>query len=147
MELEKILAISGKPGLFMLVASSRGGVIVESIVDGKRFPVSQTSNVSSLKDIAIYTYGEEVPLRDVFGNIYAKENGGKAIDHKSNPVELKEYMGEVLPGFDQERVYNSDLKKLFQWYNLLHDKDMLPDFSDEEKEATAGEEAKEDSKD
>lgn len=134
MELDKILAISGKPGLYQLVASSRGGVIVEGLNDGRRFPVSQSANVSALKDIAIYTYSDEIPLRDVFKSIYEKEDGGKAIAHKSSASELNDYMSEVLPEYDQDRVYTSDLKKLFQWYNLLHDKDLLPDFSVEAEE-------------
>lgn len=125
MNLEGILTIGGKPGLYKMVAQSRGGVIVESITEEKRFPVSQASNVSALKDIAIYTYNEEVPLGDVFGKIYEKEDGGKAIDHKAKPEELKAYMEDILPEYDRERVYNSDLKKLFQWYNLLQDQGML----------------------
>jgi len=142
MELDKILAISGKPGLYQLVASSRGGVIVEGLNDGRRFPVSQNSNVSALKDIAIYTYSDEVPLHDVFKSIYQKENGGQAISHKAKPEELREYMGEILPEYDQERVYTSDLKKLFQWYNLLQDKNLLPDFAEEQGEEEATEEEK-----
>lgn len=125
MNLDEILSISGKPGLYKLVAQSRGGVIVQSMIDDKRFPVTQTHNVSSLKDIAIYTYEEEIPLKDVFLKIAVKEDFGKAIDHKSKPEELKSYMLEVLPDYDQERVYASDLKKLFQWYNLLHEQGLV----------------------
>lgn len=138
MNLERILAISGKPGLYELVAQSKGGVIVESITDKKRFPVSQASNVSSLKDIAIYTYGEEVPLVEVFKKIHEKENGGEAINPKSSGKELMAYMEEVLPDFDRERVYNSDLKKLFSWYNLLLKEDMM-NFEEETAEAAAEE--------
>ena len=125
MNLEGILSIGGKPGLYKLVAQSRGGVIVESLNGDKRFPVTQASNVSALKDIAIYTYNEEVPLQEVFVKIAEKENYGKAIDHKSNPAELKAYLEEVLPEYDQERVYNSDIKKLFQWYNLLQEQGLI----------------------
>lgn len=132
MDLEGILAIGGKPGLYKLVAQSRGGVIVQSLADDKRFPVSQSSNVSALKDIAIYTHEEEVPLVEVFEKISAKENKGKAIEHKANPEELKAYMAEVLPDYDQERVYTSDLKKLFQWYNLLQEQGLLTETAEPE---------------
>ncbi len=119
MNLEGILSIGGKPGLHKMVAQSRGGIIVESLSDKKRFPVSQTSNVSALKDIAIYTYEEEVPLTEVYHKIAVKENDGPCVDHKSKPAELGAYLEEILPDYDKERVYNSDLKKLFQWYNIL----------------------------
>lgn len=140
MNLEGILAIGGKPGLYKLVAQSRGGVIVESLTENKRFPVSQTGNVSALQDIAIYTYGEEVPLPEVYTKIAEKENWGKTIDPKNTkPEEWKNYLLEVLPEYDQERVYNSDLKKLFNWYNLLHEQGII---SPEEKEATEASDAK-----
>ncbi|MGB0176085.1 MAG: DUF5606 domain-containing protein [Owenweeksia sp.] len=133
MNLEGILAIGGKPGLYKLVAQSRGGVIVESLTENKRFPVSSANNVSALSDIAIYTYSEEVPLKDVFIKIAEKEDYGKAIDHKSAPAELQGYMSEVLPDYDQERVYQSDLKKLFMWYNMLHEQGLItPDAEGEE---------------
>ena len=140
MNLEGILAIGGKPGLYKLMAQSRGGVIVESLTDNKRFPVSSANNVSALEDIAIYTYSEEVPLKEVFVKIAEKEEYGKAIDHKSKPVELQAYMSEVLPDYDQERVYQSDLKKLFMWYNMLHDQGLItPDSEEESSEETKAE--------
>lgn len=126
--------------MYKLVAQSRGGVIVESLTENKRFPVSQTGNVSALKDIAIYTYGEEVPLPEVYTKIAEKEDWGKTIDPKSTkPEEWKNYLLEVLPDYDQERVYNSDLKKLFNWYNLLHEQGII---KPEEKEGEAEAEAK-----
>lgn len=125
MNLEGILSIAGKPGLYKMVAQSKGGLIVESIVDEKRFPISQAQNVSALQDIAIYTETEEVPLADVFNKIAEKESLGKAIDHKENPKSLGEYLAEVLPDYDRSRVYNSDLKKLFQWYNLLQEQGLI----------------------
>ncbi len=125
MELEGILAIGGKPGLYKLVAQSRGGVIVSSLSDDKKFPVTQASNVSALKDIAIYTYAEEVPLAEVFQKIADKEDLGQAISHKEKPETLRNYMLEILEDYDQERVYNSDLKKLFQWYNILQENGMV----------------------
>jgi len=126
MKLEEILSIGGKPGLYKLIKATRQGVLVESLIDGKRMPVSQRAEVSALSDIAIYTYEEEIPLADIFDKVYDKEEGGLAIDaKKASTEELKAYMEEILPTFDQERVYPSHLKKLFTWYNTLHAKDML----------------------
>jgi hypothetical protein len=122
MNLDGILAITGKPGLYKLVAQSRGGIIVESLTENKRFPVSQTGNVSAIKDIAIYTYEEEVPLPDVYVKVAKKEDFEKGINpKKASAKELQTYMEDILPNYDRERVYNSDLKKLFNWYNLLHE--------------------------
>lgn len=139
MNLEGILAIGGKPGLYQLVAQSRGGVIVSSLLDEKRFPVTQASNVSALKDIAIYTYGEEVPLEEVFTKIAEKENYGKTISHKEKPEAHRAYMLEILEDYDQERVYNSDLKKLFQWYNLLQEKGFITKEEEKQEEEKAEE--------
>lgn len=140
MNLEGILSIAGKPGLYKLVAQSKNGLIVESILDNRRFPVNKAGNISALKDIAIYTENEEVPLEDVFQKIADKEEYGPAIDHKEKPELLGNYLAEILPDYDRSRVYNSDLKKLFQWYNLLQSEGLLT--SGEEKE---NQEAKEDS--
>lgn len=120
--------------MYKMVAQSKGGLIVESIIDSKRFPVSQAQNVSALQDIAIYTDTEEVPLADVFKKIAEKEDLGKAIDHKESPQAMGDYLAEVLPDYDRNRVYNSDLKKLFQWYNLLQDQGLitLEDTTEEE---------------
>lgn len=126
MKLEEILSIGGKPGLYKLIKATRQGVLVESLIDGKRIPVSQRAEVSALSDIAIYTYEEEVPLSEIFDKIYDKENGGLCLDSKkATAEEMKTYMEEILPNFDQERVYTSHLKKLYSWYNMLHAKDML----------------------
>ena len=119
MKLDGIISISGKGGLFKLLSQSRGGFIVEALSDGKRFPVQSTHNVSSLSEIAMYTYEEEVPLSQVFDNIAKKENEGAAISHKENTKVLKEYFSLVLPNYDEDRVYNSDIKKVLQWYNVL----------------------------
>ena len=119
MSLEKIIAISGKPGLFEIISKTKSGLIVEALSDGKRFPVNGLHNIITLNDIAIYTYEEEVPLREVFLNIHSKENGKAAIDPKSDKDSLLEYFGEVLPEFDTERVYASNIKKVIAWYNAL----------------------------
>ena len=119
MSLEKILAISGKPGLYELKTQTRTGLLAESLIDGKKLTVSTRQNVSLLSEIAIYTLTAEVPLREVFEKISKKENGGEAISHKSSKDELEEYFFNVLPDYDEDRVYASDIKKVVQWYNLL----------------------------
>lgn len=120
MSLEKILSISGKPGLYQLKTQTRTGILAESLLDGKKVTVSASQNVSLLSEIAIYTLGEEIPLREVFQKISEKENGGVSINHKSSKDELEEYFFTVVPEYDEDRVYPSDIKKVIQWYNLLH---------------------------
>lgn len=122
MSLEKILSISGKPGLYELKTQTRGGFIAESLKDGKKMSVSMRNNVSMLSEIAIYTYSKEIPLPEVFEKIYEKEDGKKSIDHKKSKNELSAHFDEILPEYDEDRVYTSDIKKIFQWYNLLIDK-------------------------
>ncbi len=131
MGLDKILAISGKPGLYELTAQTRGGFIAKSLLDGKKIAVNMRHNVSILSEIAIYTYTEEVPLGEIFQKISEKENGGQAISHKSSKKELEDYFSEILPEYDEDRVYASDMKKIFQWYNILVENN-LTDFSKEE---------------
>ena len=129
MSLEKILSISGKPGLYELKAQTRSGFLAESLIDGKKISVGAQNNVSLLSEIAIYTLTEEVPLHEVFAKIADKENGGKAISHKEPKIKLEEYFFEVLPDYDEDRVYPSDIKKVIQWYNLLQ-KHGITDFSE-----------------
>ncbi|WP_027064403.1 MULTISPECIES: DUF5606 domain-containing protein [Maribacter] len=134
MGLEKILSVAGKPGLYKLITQTRTGFVAESLLDGKRITVSLRSSVSVLSEIAIYTLEEEVPLRDVFKKIQEKENGGKtSIGHKEEKIKLEEYFFEVLPNYDEDRVYVSDIKKVIQWYNILTD-NKITDFSSEEVE-------------
>ncbi|HZH71239.1 MAG TPA: DUF5606 domain-containing protein [Mariniphaga sp.] len=140
--LKGILAVSGHQGLFKHVADSKNSIIVESLDTGKRMPVYASSKISALEDIAIYTESADVPLKDVFKAIYEKENGSEALSHKSTTPELKKYFGEVLPEYDKDRVYMSDIKKVLLWYNLLQEKSML-DFTEEE-ESDSQEESKED---
>ncbi|NNE77303.1 MAG: DUF5606 domain-containing protein, partial [Pricia sp.] len=122
MSLDKILSIGGKPGLYKLVTQTRSGFVAESLLDNKRVTVGMRSNVSILSEIAIYTLEEELPLRKVFLKIQEKENGGKtSIGHKEEKIKLEEYFFEVLPDYDEDRVYASDIKKVIQWYNILHD--------------------------
>ncbi|HEA30841.1 MAG TPA: hypothetical protein ENH91_12765 [Leeuwenhoekiella sp.] len=133
MSLDKVLSISGKPGLYHLRAKTRTGFIAESLADGKKTPVSMRHNVSILSEIAIYTLDGEVPLKDIFKKISQKENGDQAINHKASKDELEAYFFDILPNFDEDRVYASDIKKVIQWYNLLQAHDML-DLEEDEKE-------------
>lgn len=125
MDLTKIISISGKPGLYKLVSQTKGGFIVEDLDKGKKTSISAQYNVSLLDNVAIYGISEEFPLKDVFTKIYEKENGGPAISHKGSGAELRTYIQEILPDYDEDRVYDSDLKKLFQWYNILQDKGLV----------------------
>ncbi len=140
-----ILSISGQQGLFKHIAESRNNIIVESIDNGKRMPVYSSSKVSALEDIAIYTSTADVPLKDVFKAISEKENGGQALSHKSSANELKAYFREVLPDYDKERVYVSDIKKVILWYNILQEKEMLDFTEEEEPENQEGEQEEKDS--
>ena len=122
MELKDIVAVSGKPGLYEIKAQSKGGIIVASLIDGKKFPITATHKISALNEIAIYTYEEEIPLRVILKTIGEKENGLEAISAKENGKVLTSYFREILPNFDEERVYTSNIKKVLQWYNLLASK-------------------------
>lgn len=139
MNIDKVISISGKPGLYTLVTQSKGGFIAENLDNNRKTSVPASASVSLLSNIAIYTLTDEVPLVEVFKRIFEKENGGKAIDHKSSEKELRNYMAEVLPDYDEDRVYKSDLKKLFQWYNILLKNGLLVP-SEEDKEETTKEE-------
>ena len=120
--LKKILSVSGKPGLYKLVSQGKSMLIVEALTDGRRLPVYAREKIISLGDIAIYTDGDEVPLYEVLNSVKAKEEG-KAVSSidaaRATPDELRAYMAEVLPNFDRERVYPTDIKRLLSWYNLL----------------------------
>src|SRR5690606_810026 len=119
MSVEKVLAISGKPGLYELKIQTRSGFVAESLIDGKRLTVGLRSNVSLLSEISIYTETSEIKLFEVFSKIAKKENNGPAIDHKAGNDELLSYFEEVIPDFDRDRVYVSDIKKVLSWYNIL----------------------------
>ena len=126
MSLQKILAISGKPGLFELKIQTRTGFVAESFLDGKKITVGLRSNVSLLSEIAVYTYNEEIKLAEVFNAIATKENDAPtAISHKDDNSVLVAYFREVLPEFDEDRVYPSDIKKIINWYNMLQPKGLV----------------------
>lgn len=119
MELREIMAISGQPGLYKYIAQSRNGVIVESLIDGKRMNASSTSRVSTLTEISMFTEGEDIALAEVFTKMYAATGGKTALSAKESPEKLKAFFAEVLPDYDRERVHVSDIKKAVSWFNLL----------------------------
>jgi hypothetical protein len=125
MNLEKILSISGKPGLFVLKVQTRTGFVAESLLDGKKITVSLKANVSLLSEISIYTVEAEKSLAEVMRNIAIKENEGPALSHKEDNDKLVAYFSEILPDYDSERVYPSDIKKVLNWYNLLQSKGLV----------------------
>lgn len=119
MKLTGIIAISGRPGLFKVVAQGKNNVIVESLIDQKRIPAYATDKISALEDISIYTYDEDASLQTILAAIYEKQEGKEGPSHKDDLSTLEAYLHGILPNYDQERVYPSDIKKIFQWYNLL----------------------------
>lgn len=119
------MAIPGQPGLFRFIAQGKNAIIVEHLETKNRISVFGSARASSLEEISVFTEGEDLALGEVFDKIHEKENGGAAIDHKSDPEKLRLWFGEVLPDYDRERVYISDIKKIIQWYNLLHRLDLL----------------------
>lgn len=135
---ERILTISGKPGLYQLLSQGRNMFIVESVdATKKRMPVYNSDKVVMLDDIAIYTDTEEVPLREVFAKIYEKENGVLSFEVKdATPEELVEYFESVMPDYDRERVYLTHIKKIYSWYNILVANDVI-DFKAAQEEVAA----------
>jgi len=138
MTLEKLIVVSGKPGIFKISNQTKAGLLVQTLNDDKKFPIQNIHNVSSLNDIAIYTYDEEVPLREIFKTIHTKEEGKPTISHKESKKKLTSFFSEILPNYDEERVYPSNIKKVIQWYNLLVDAKF--DFATLDKKETSEEE-------
>lgn len=119
MEFSKIISVTGKPGLFQVVSQSKNAIIVESLTDKKRIAINSTQNVSLLENIAIYTFEEDMPLLNVFKAMSLKTEGAAAISHKESGNKLASFFAEVIPNYDDERVYTSNIKKVIQWFNLL----------------------------
>ncbi|MEE1347400.1 MAG: DUF5606 domain-containing protein [Bacteroidales bacterium] len=130
--LEGILSISGKSGLFKLVSQGRNAIIVESLADGKRMPVSGSARVSALQEISMYTVDGDVKLSHVMANIYKLTDGKECIPATSSNAELKEFMAKALPEWDADRIYVSDIKKLVAWYNILLAHNLVSDKEEEE---------------
>ncbi len=125
MNLKGIIAISGRPGLFKVVAQGKNNVIVESMIDKKRFPAYASEKISTLEDISIFTYEDDVKLTEVLKSMYDKNEGKEGLNHKEDIKVLEKELKNHLPNYDQERVYPSDIRKMFQWYNLLQKADLL----------------------
>ena len=125
MNVEKILSISGKPGLYSLKIQTRTGFVAESFIDGKKITVGMKSNVSLLSEISLYTQTAEKPLVEVLRAIAVKENEGPAISHKEDNDKLLAYFEQIVPDYDKDRVYPSDIKKVLNWYNTLQAKGLV----------------------
>lgn len=123
--LTKILSVSGKPGLYKLISTGKNLNIVESLLDGKRIPVYLSEKVIALSDVSVYTTEDDVPLREIFQKIQEKENGEKVVfGSKASNKDIFGYFGEVLPNYDTDKVYASDIKKIVSWYNILIENDI-----------------------
>ena len=131
MNLAEIMSISGKPGLYKMISHTKTGMLVESMQDQKRFPVFAHEKISSLEEISIFTETDDIPLKEVFKKINGLLEGEKALSHKSPASELKDFFDDAVPDYDKERVYVSDIKKVIQWYNVLHEMELL-DFTEED---------------
>ena len=145
MDLSEYISISGQGGLFKIVAKANNGLIVESLSEKKRIQVYASQKISALQDISIFTKNEDMPLLEVLTRIYEKEEGGAAIDAKSDPAALKKYFSTVLPEYDESKVYVSDMKKVISWYNILQAnnviKPIVKEVSDQIEKSEAGEES------
>ncbi|MCP4550601.1 MAG: hypothetical protein GY834_00855 [Bacteroidetes bacterium] len=146
MDFSKILSISGKPGLYKLVTQAKAGIIVESLIDGKRFTAFSSERISSLEENSIFFKNEDIPLKNVLKTLFEKCEGKSTISHKSDAKLIKSTFEEMVPDYDQDRVYVSDIRKVLQWYNLLVEKEMLnfEEEVDEEKSDDSKDEAKSD---
>jgi hypothetical protein len=118
-DLTGIISISGQPGLYKIIAQSKNGIIVEGLQDKKRLNVYASTKVSTLSDIGMYTTGDDKPLEEIMTAIFEKEKGGASVDSKADDKQIEKYFGEILPDYDKERVYVSNMRKLFSWYNIL----------------------------
>lgn len=133
MELSKILSISGKSGLFKMIAQTKNGVIIESLIDKKKTQAFAHNKISSLEEIYIFTDDEELPLKSILKIMFEKHSGGPSIDNKSDNNSLKKYFKEIIPNYDEDRFYVSHMKKIIVWYNLLQKNNIL-EFPPEEEE-------------
>jgi len=138
MNLKDILSISGEGTLFKFIAQGKNAVIVENLETGRRFSAGATVRVSALDEIAIFTTGEDLPLGKVMDKIWEKENGGETLSHRLPDAGLKEYFAGVLPDYDRDRVYTSDIKKVLHWYNILHKLNLLVKEEEKPEDSEAG---------
>lgn len=125
MNLEGLINISGKPGIFKIVSSNKNKIIVESLLNKKRLALNSQNNANLLEEIGIYTYDDTKPLKEIIDIITKKENGKKCISHKSSKDQLCNYFRKIVKDYDEERVYISDIKKVLQWYNILQENKLI----------------------
>ena len=125
MNLEGIINDSGKPGLFKVISRSSNNVIIESLIEKKRTAIYSHTQANLLDEIGIYTYNDTIPLSEIFTKIATKTNCGPSISHKSSKTEITSYFRDILPEYDEERVYISDIKKVIQWYNSMQSLKMI----------------------
>ena len=135
-DLTGIIAISGQPGLYKVIAQSKNGIIVENLTDKKRTSISSTAKVSSLEDISMFTTGDDKPVAEIMKSIFDKEKGGACIDSKSDDKAIVSYFEAILPDYDKERVYTSNMRKLFTWYNVLQTTGTLKEKTEDKKDET-----------
>ncbi len=135
MNLEGIINVAGKPGLYKVVSQGNNTVIVESFTDGKKTPLYSHNQANMLEEIGIYTYDDTKPLSEIFDEIAKKENGEQALSHKASTNQLTAYFREILTDYDEDRVYISDIKKVIQWYNAMQKKGLI-ELPKAEKKAT-----------
>lgn len=133
MDLSKILSISGKPGLYKMLTQTKNGLVVEGLADSKKFTAFSHERISTLEEISIYTTDEDRPLKEILKAIYDLQEGNAAVSHKSSNDELKAFFVKAVPDYDEENVYISDIKKVINWYNILHEHNQL-EFTEEEVE-------------
>lgn len=136
MNLKDIMAISGHSGLFRFIAQGRNGVIVEGLIDKKRMNASAAARISALDDIAVYTDEKEVPLAEVLRKIFQKENGSPIVLPKNTDEQVKKYFSEILPDYNRDRVYISDMKKIVSWYNTLQSQNLVDLIEEKKEEST-----------
>lgn len=136
MDLSKIISIAGKSGLYKVVAQGRQALIAESLIDKKRIPVHSSVRVVSLDEVSMYTTADDVPLATVLEKLHAKEKGKLSVDPKGDPEALYEKLGEALPDYDRARIYSSDVRKFFMWYELLASTGILDEKGETEEGGT-----------
>jgi hypothetical protein len=141
-DLTGIISISGQPGLFKIIAQSKNGIIVEGLLDKKRVNVYASTKVSTLSDISMFTTGEDMPIESIMHNIFTKEKGGIAVDNKADDKTIEAYFASVLPEYDKDRVYVSNMRKLFTWYNTLQTTGNLKEKEEKSTEDSKDEKAK-----
>ena len=141
MKITDILAVAGKPGLYQVLASGSASIVVESMLDGKRSSVPGTARVSNLADITMYTHDDDVPLLDILNRMHDAQKGAEGPSHKDDAQTIRDFVDGIVPELDHDRVYQSDLKKLVQWYNLLVSKGAFPLEAPEQAEEAPAEEA------